>query len=269
MMQRVKDANVQHILEAAFVLSDPASDSLDVEKFIASLRRLRDIVVGLPEATKPIRVFEGDARQLELGDESVDMVLTSPPYINVFNYHQQYRKAVELLGGDVLLAAKSEIGANRKHRSNRLLTVVQYCIDMATVVKELERVTRVNGRLIFVVGRESRVRGLRVHNAELLCSLAQHTTSLRFSMRQERVFTNRFGERIFEDILHFDRTEQMVKHHPVTAIEVAHEILNKLRFKAKDEVRMDLEAALCTDVHSSPLFPQINAARTRTTAVAT
>lgn len=69
-----------------------------------------------------------DARCTSLEDDSVDGIITSPPYINVFNYHQNYRSAVELLGWRPLDAAPSEIGANRKHRGNRFLTVIQYCL---------------------------------------------------------------------------------------------------------------------------------------------
>lgn len=43
------------------------------------------------------------------------LVLTSPPYINVYNYHQQYRASAEALGWDLLEVAKTEIGSNRKH----------------------------------------------------------------------------------------------------------------------------------------------------------
>ena len=66
-----------------------------------------------------------DARRLPIEDDSIEGVITSPPYINVFNYHQNYRRAVELLGWKPLEASRSEIGANRKHRANRFFTVVQ------------------------------------------------------------------------------------------------------------------------------------------------
>lgn len=42
--------------------------------------------------------YLADARSTPLEAQSVEAVVTSPPYINVFNYHQNYRPAAELLG---------------------------------------------------------------------------------------------------------------------------------------------------------------------------
>jgi hypothetical protein len=55
------------------------------------------------------------------------------------------------------------------------------------------------------MGRESRVRGVPFFNGEIAASLAIEAVGYRLSLRQERVFTNRFGQRIFEDILHFQK----------------------------------------------------------------
>ena len=68
-----------------------------------------------------------------INNDSIDFVITSPPYINVFNYHQNYRKSVEATGFNVLEVARSEIGSNRKFRSNRFLTVIQYALDIYQV----------------------------------------------------------------------------------------------------------------------------------------
>jgi 16S rRNA G966 N2-methylase RsmD len=88
--------------------------------FAALAARVRE----LPRSQRSVVVSLGDARHLPDPDGSVDFVLTSPPYINVFNYHHNYRSGVEALGWLPLVAARSEIGANRKFRQNRFLTVV-------------------------------------------------------------------------------------------------------------------------------------------------
>jgi hypothetical protein len=141
-----------------------------------------------------------DARQSPLSDGSVDAVITSPPYINVFNYHQNYRPAVEMLGWRPLQAAPSEIGANRKHRMNRFLTVIQYCLDMRLSLRETARVMRPNAPLIIVLGRTSNVLGASFRNGEIIRSLLKSSGCFGEAETAQRVFTNRFGERIFEDI---------------------------------------------------------------------
>ena len=114
--------------------------------------KIKTRVLELPFSESSVAVFNSDCRKLPIPSSSMDLVLTSPPYINVFNYHQQYRKAIEEFGLSPLQAARSEIGANRKHRGNRFLTVIQYCLDMAYCLVELCRVCRDGSRAIFVVG---------------------------------------------------------------------------------------------------------------------
>jgi hypothetical protein len=142
-----------------------------------------------------------DARKTTLKDGSVDGVITSPPYINVFNYHQNYRPAIELLGWKPLEAAKSEIGANRKHRQNRFLTVIQYCLDMAMVVNELARVCKVGASVVMVVGRESNVLGSSFLNSQLIKNIFMSGRAFVVRDEAERVFTNRYGQHIYEDLL--------------------------------------------------------------------
>lgn len=145
--------------------------------------------------------YLADARSTPLKAQSVEAVITSPPYINVFNYHQNYRPAAELLGWSPLEAAQSEIGANRKHRMNRFLTVVQYCLDMAQALDEMSRVCKVGAPVVLVVGRESNVLGAAFRNADLLMRLMERSKAFDIRQSVERVFTNRFGQRIYEDII--------------------------------------------------------------------
>ncbi|MFZ1006000.1 MAG: hypothetical protein WAN65_04130 [Candidatus Sulfotelmatobacter sp.] len=165
--------------------------------------KLKLIVEGLPYSAAMLNALNCDARSLPISQDSVDLVITSPPYINVFNYHQQYRGSAEALGWDLLAVAKSEMGSNRKHRGNRFLTVIQYCLDITMALSEINRVCRRSARIVFVVGRESTVRGVRFFNGEIVGRLASACTSLRVDFRQERSFRNRFGDLIVEDILHF------------------------------------------------------------------
>ncbi|MGA3373278.1 MAG: DNA methyltransferase [Terracidiphilus sp.] len=175
---------------------------IDLSSLYQTFRQYAEIVRSLPFSTKECRVFQKDARRTCLADASVDLVITSPPYINVFNYHQNNRPAMELLGVDVLEVAKSEFGSNRKNRGNRFLTVVQYCLDLYAALTELRRVIKTSGRAIFVVGRESKVLGVPFQNGSLVASIAE-MAGFTLGLRQERKFMNMFGELIYEDILHF------------------------------------------------------------------
>jgi hypothetical protein len=124
----------------------------------------------LAAATGKAECLLRDARDLPVPEASVDAVIASPPYINVFNYHQNYRPATELLGWRPLEAARSEIGANRKHRANRFLTVIQYCLDMWACLKELSRVMRADSPLVLFLG-ELRMYSVRHSKMARLCAV--------------------------------------------------------------------------------------------------
>jgi SAM-dependent methyltransferase len=161
----------------------------------------RNFLADLPFSSINTEVHLGDARYLPDHCKGADLIVTSPPYINVFNYHQNYRPILELLGWEPLKAASTEIGANRKHRQNRLLTVIQYCIDMQLAFEDMARVMVQDGTLVLVVGRSSSVLGNTFYNADLLHDLLERGGGFDVRSRQTRVFKNRFGEDIFEEVL--------------------------------------------------------------------
>lgn len=191
----------RHILESFIILAD-FFKGVNAPRLSKTWSKLRQTIEQLPVSRKPIETHHADSRYLRSG-KLFDLVLTSPPYINVYNYHQQYRTSAEALGWNLLHVAKTEIGSNRKNRGNRFLTVTQYCLDLAICLNSLWSATAKEARIIFVMGRESRVRGVPFFNGEIAACLAIESVGYRLALRQERVFTNRFGQRIYEDILHF------------------------------------------------------------------
>ena len=205
---RESSSGLEKILAAALVvLCDFYRKDLNADKVHGVWRRIRQVVRTLPESDQPVEAHLADARSLPLASGSVDLVLTSPPYINVQNYHQLFRRSVEALSWDVLAVARSEIGSNRQNRGNRFLTVIQYSLDMVLALREMARVTKPGGRLILVLGRVSRVLGVAFFNGELVAELAVQGAALEFEKRQERVFRNRYGADIYEDILHFRKID--------------------------------------------------------------
>lgn len=167
-----------------------------------SLENVTAKLYNLPFAIEPIVVALCDARLAHLHLRApIDLIITSPPYINVFNYHQNYRSIMEILGFNLLKVADSEIGSNRKNRGNRFRTVVQYAIDMEIALDSFARSLKKNGILVLVVGRESRVRGIPFMNSSMLLQIAEAMGAYKKLATPERIFTNRFGMNIKEDIL--------------------------------------------------------------------
>ncbi len=193
------------LCNALVVLLDVYNNPITNSLVHGKVHALAELVSRLPYTNQPIKADLQDARALPLDAGSVDFAITSPPYINVFNYHQNYRRSVELLGWDILRVARSEIGSNRANRGNRFLTVIQYCVDMAQAVQELSRVIKENGRAVFIIGHESRVLGAPFYNADILERIARESGLFDVVLRQKRVFLNRFGQEIREDVLNLER----------------------------------------------------------------
>lgn len=231
------------LIESLIVKLDLDGEHFPIHSLWSKWNALRTLVESLPRSQKTVSVALGDARYLPLDDAVIDFVLTSPPYINVFNYHNNYRTSIELLGWNPLVSAKSEIGANRKFRQNRFLTVVQYCIDMSLSLAELVRVCRSSGRIIFVVGRESNVHKTAFFNGAILRRLAEEIIGIKTALQQARQFQNKFGNLIKEDILHFipDNGQQINRS---LTIEQAKQIGADVLSSARDRVPTDRHGIL-------------------------
>ena len=148
-----------------------------------------------PKAT----VRLGDARCLPLDDESIDVVITSPPYLNAIDYLRGHKMSLVLmnhsvsklrgvrssnigtesgvrngLGSDPVLkkAFAAGITKGRPPRAQAAI-FVRYLSDMRAVLSEIRRVLKKRGQAALVIG-DCLVRGIFVKNSEAIKSLASH-----------------------------------------------------------------------------------------------
>ncbi|MBN1874933.1 MAG: hypothetical protein JXA33_11940 [Anaerolineae bacterium] len=78
------------------------------QKLSAAMDALREIV-NVPKAAAEVHLTDG--RDLPfLEDASIDFLVTSPPYLNAYDYHKYHRHRLHWIGGDVKLARNWEIG---------------------------------------------------------------------------------------------------------------------------------------------------------------
>lgn len=233
------------LLVPTFLLSMGNLKQTTREKLLRAWNQIDAIISAMPAQPVNAHVRLGDARATTLPDASVAMVVTSPPYINVFNYHQNYRPAVEMLGWDVLPAARTEIGSNRKHRGNRFMTVVQYAEDIAQAILEIARVAKPNAPVCVVVGRESRVRGVPFANGDIFAAAVELVGGLEFVRWQERKFVSRFGETVYEEVFTFIRTDEATTDSVVAdARSLGVEVLVDALRDASPEIALEIKDAI-------------------------
>lgn len=200
--------NVQSIAGLLVILADIEGKEIDPDMFLNVWQEIKfDLLTANYENS--VITYLGDARNRFLKSGSADITITSPPYINVLNYHQQYRKSMEYLSWNILGIAKNEVGSNRKNRGNRFYSVEDYIKDMTDIIRNTIHATKQGGRIIYVVGRESTVLGEKFYNGEIIYKIFM-LLNQKMLARQERTFKNRFGVLITEDILHFESSNMMV-----------------------------------------------------------
>ncbi len=243
------------ILETYLILIDPKERQLTKKKARTIWQKLKLLIISLPCTKSKLRIIHGDCRKTPLKKNSIDLVITSPPYINVFNYHQQKRTSIEAMGWNILSVAKSEIGSNRKHRGNRYLTVIQYCLDMAMVLYELGRVCKPKAKLIFVIGRESQVKKTSFFNSEIIANIAKQVFSFNIDHRHERFFKNRYGQMIKEDILLLANPIESLKYNTAPN-QIAYHVLTEASHRAPQEEKEALTLAIesINSVNHSPIY---------------
>ena len=151
--------------------------------------------------------------------------------------------------------AKSEIGSNRKNRGNRFKTVVQYALDMERCLHSFGRMLKSRGRAVVIVGRESRVRGVPFRNGDIILELARGGNSLEIESSHERKYTNRFGAKIFEDVLVLRKREGAAPRD--VGRTVAAQTLEHALSITRDDVHADVERAL-TELDSIQESPVMN-----------
>ena len=157
-------------------------------------QRPADVNVHIPE--------DGDARQLPLGEQTVDLAVTSPPYINAVDYPRTHQLEMYLLGltppGVPLAEAKRQhIGTEvvrasdyrELHRyghkpldaqveelyrvdKRRAYIVYRYFMDMEQNFREVHRVLAPGTRYVVVVGNNL-IRGREVPTYQYLMAVGE------------------------------------------------------------------------------------------------
>lgn len=104
-----------------------------------------------------IIVAMGDARKLPLADNSIDAVITSPPYLNQIDYQRVYAIENWIISGEVAPALRSFIGGAPTEteflKERGMPTQAQlYFEDINSVLAELWRVCKGGARIAVVIG---------------------------------------------------------------------------------------------------------------------
>ena len=168
-------------------------------KFISAV----DIVVsncpkkGAQDIGPATVVKHGDARNLAVNAESIDLVLTSPPYLNAIDYMRcskfslvwmgynvdELKKIrgesigaelslVEALEADWVKTLIKQLRLNPELSDRNYAMLARYVWDMQKALEEVTRVLRSGGRAVYVIG-DSTTRGTFIRNSSIVKAVAE------------------------------------------------------------------------------------------------
>jgi hypothetical protein len=119
--------------------------------FWQSVRRTAEVIKATPLiGDVGCRFVRSDARELPLGDDSIDLVVTSPPYLGMIDYAAGNRLTYLWFGWSMSADRNLEIGA--RCRRNRRNEVTQYSDSITTAASEIRRVLKPGSFCAIVIG---------------------------------------------------------------------------------------------------------------------
>jgi site-specific DNA-methyltransferase (cytosine-N4-specific) len=101
------------------------------------------------------KIIEGKSWNLPLEEDSVDLVVTSPPYANAFDYHREHKLNILWLGLEYREFKNHEMGAHSLFTANRFRMLTEYLSDMFSSISEMCRVLKKDGTACIVVGNST------------------------------------------------------------------------------------------------------------------
>jgi len=168
-----------------------------VIEFEKRYRQNAESLLSVGEIAYKARVDYGDAQNVPLDDNSVDLIITSPPYAsNAIDYMRAHKFALIWLGyplSDLTQKRKEYIGgeaidefqfANLPARVNDVIQKIQnldqkkgqvlrrYYSEMSRVIKEMKRVLKPGKAAIVVVGN-SILKGIDTETPECLAAIGE------------------------------------------------------------------------------------------------
>lgn len=134
-------------------------DGINVDEiFLKKVKSMQNILGQMSITIKDIpevKVVCGDTRNLSVDNKSVDLIVTSPPYVNALDYYRAHMYNMLWLGMDFDLFRKHEIGGHSHFISNRFRLLSEYLGDMLRSMIEMNRVLKKDKFCVIVVGNSS------------------------------------------------------------------------------------------------------------------
>ena len=177
-IDKIKDERVRNffLMAKLVAVSDNARRKKDFNKsfktnlnlMLASVKDFIEIADRLNLTLGKIDIREGDARALNLESESVDGIITSPPYSIALDYIENDFHALKTLGYDPEKLREKFIGVRGKGKER----IDLYNEDMKKSLQEMYRVLKPGRYAVLIVGNAT-YQGKEIKTVEFIIERAE------------------------------------------------------------------------------------------------
>ena len=172
-----------------------------LERYVSTIKNFQQAreTLGLKIGSR--KIIRGDTLNLPIDDNSIDAIITSPPYSFAIDYLKNDQPQLEYLGYNLDVLRQKMIGLQGRGLENKLDL---YFSDMNKALSEMKRVTKNQSPIVIIVGNnEIQTKGVRLDTKiielgenqgfHLDLNLKKPIRGLQNSMKEESIlfFSNR------------------------------------------------------------------------------
>lgn len=131
---------------------------------------LKEIESSLGYCILESKVYQADSRNVPMiSNDSIDLIVTSPPYLNAYDYHKYHRQRLHWLDADIKKVRTTEIGSHDQFTKKNAIAQ-PYFDDMERCFSEWNRVLKIGSKCVIVIG-DAIVSKSPVHVADIFCDI--------------------------------------------------------------------------------------------------
>jgi hypothetical protein len=154
-----KKRNYYEIILLAFLdtmgFASRSSSSIDklfprvLERYVSTIKYFQEARQKLDLKIGKSKIIEGSVLNLPMEENSIDAIITSPPYSFAIDYLKNDQPQLEYLGHNLEVLRQEMIGLQGRGVENKLEL---YFEKMNTALKEMKRVLKKNSPLVIIIG---------------------------------------------------------------------------------------------------------------------
>jgi len=128
-------------------------DGFTIELFIKKYYSIKNKVSEFEYKNNlDVKILNEDARVLKsISDNTVDIIITSPPYANTYDYYLYHKQRMNWLEFDFNTSKNMEIGSRNEYSSKKR-PIDNWINDIKDFITTMKRVVKSNGYICIVIG---------------------------------------------------------------------------------------------------------------------